>query len=314
MLISSAIFAAFAVVMVGLLIVWSNPVNWVNRLVFSCSVHIAAWLTFLHMALATREGLVWLRWATSVSALIPFHFWLVKEAISGGGMGGGAVPYKRFLSWFLGSLLFVVIPFTDYFVPSHSTADRRVYGFGYYFYMVGVLGLYVALGFDSYRRMKVLSGGRRLALQVWLGGGCATAATIIILMVANVITHDSTYIKLQPFVVLVYYAATSFAITTYRIFNARQLLLVGVEKVLLVGPLWLPAPDLLDIGLKLFLPEPFAFLVTTGLSLWFAVSLNSWLDAVFRFYPQATSARQACFAAAQRRQRVSRWKRLFERY
>jgi len=312
MLISSAFFAAIAVVLVGVLIVWSNPVNWVNRLVCTCSVHIAIWLGFLHMALVTKDGLLWLRWATSVSALIPFHFWLVKEAIAGGMVGLNGVSLSGMIRWLASSLLFVAIPFTDYFVPSYSTAENRIYGVGYYFYIIGVFCLYAALGFDTYRRIRVLSGGQRLALQVWLGGGCATAAAIIILMVANAITHDSTYIKIQPFVVLTYYAATSFAITTHRIFNARQLFLVGVEKTLFVATVAAGA-YLLDVGLKLFLPEPFAFLVTTGLILWFAVSLNAWLDSVFRFYPQATSARQACFLAAQNETKSDQMVKAFEK-
>jgi signal transduction histidine kinase len=38
--------------------------------------------------------------------------------------------------------------------------------------------------------------------------------------------------------------------------------------------------------------------------LWIAVSLNTRLDGVFQFYPQATAARQAAFAAAQKGTRV----------
>ncbi len=196
-----------------------------------------------------------------------------------------------------------LLPHTEYFIPSHSTALRRLVGPGYSLYFGGVAALYVTLGVDSYRRLRSLSGGRRLALQVWLGGGCATAGTILFLMAANALTHDSRYIKLQPIVVLVYYTATAFAITTHRIFDARQLVLITAEKLILVAAVAASA-FALDRVFGFFVPEPLAFFITTALALWIAVSLNGWLDGLFRFYPQATSARQAAFTAAQNETRI----------
>jgi signal transduction histidine kinase len=96
--------------------------------------------------------------------------------------------------------------------------------------------------------------------------------------------------------VIVYYAATSIAITTHRIFDARQLILIGVQKCLLV----LVVAGLafgLDSILGHVLPEPFAFLLTTALMLGFASKFSAWLDFYFNFYPQATAARVACLQA-----------------
>src|SRR5689334_8807953 len=74
-----ALIAGIIVVMVGTLVLWSNPRRNVNRIVFTCSVHIALWLVCLHMALeaAPGQGLVWLRWSCAVSASVPIHFWIV---------------------------------------------------------------------------------------------------------------------------------------------------------------------------------------------------------------------------------------------
>ena len=51
MLNSTALFAATVVVLVGALIFWSNPKRFVNRVVFSCSIHISLWLLLLHLTL-----------------------------------------------------------------------------------------------------------------------------------------------------------------------------------------------------------------------------------------------------------------------
>lgn len=296
MLVSPASFAAFAVSCVGLIIIWANPGRSVNRLVFSCSLHISAWLAFIHLAITSMEGLIWLRWATSLSALIPLHFFLVMEAVAGKFSRGIRLSWKSSLFWLLPSLVFLVLPFTHYFIPAQSTGQNRLYGPGYYIYIFGVLGLYISLGIFALRRIRALSGGAKMTLQVWLGGGCASAATILGLMLVNAVTHDPTYIRIQPFVVLVYYAATSIAITTHRIFDARQLILIGGQKCFLV----LVVAGLafgLDRVLGHVLPEPFAFLLTTALMLGFASKLSSWLDFYFKFYPQATSARVACLQA-----------------
>jgi len=307
MLTSSALFAAFAVVGVGSLILWSNPVRWVNRVVFSCSIHIALWLTALHLTLSVAvgepEGLYWFRWTTAVSALIPLHFWLVKEAIASEFRSLREISLKRASGWLVVSLTLAALCFTEYFIPASSTHERRVYGVGYYVYIAGALGSYLALGIDAYRRIRGLSGERRLALQVWLGGGCATAATILALMIVNSLTHDVRFIRLQPLVVLVYYAGTAFAITTYRIFDARQILLVALEKGVLVL-LTAFVAYLVDWAIEPLLPSPFDFAATTALALWFAVTLNDWLDRIFLFYPQSTAARQAVFDAARRETRM----------
>jgi len=264
------------------------------------------WLVALNLTLTSAgQGLLWLRWTTAVAALIPLHFWLVKEAIASDFQELRGAKIRKAFGWLAMTVALTGICFTDYFIPSVSTHERRIYGFGYYFYIIGSLGLYIALAIDSVRRIKTLVGGRRLALQIWLGGGCAAAATILALMTANALTHNSNFIRLQPLVVLLYYAGTAFAITTSRIFDARQILLVTAQKLILIGTV-AAAAYVLDLGLSSVLPEPLGFLATTALALWFAGTLSNWLDSKFHFYPQATAARQAAFAAAQRETRVDK--------
>ena len=230
---------------------------------------------------------------------------MVMEAVAGKFASGFGLTRKSLVFWSAPSLVFLIIPFTDYFIPSHSTSQNRLYGQGYYVYIFGVLGLYLSLGLFTLRRIKALSGAAKMTLQVWLGGGCASAATILGLMWVNAVTGDASYIRIQPFVVIAYYAATSIAITTHRIFDARQLILIGVQKCLLVGVIASLAFGL-DGVLAFVVPEPFAFLLTTALMLSFAAKFNSWLDYYFKFYPQATAARTACLQAFKTESRIEK--------
>ena len=70
------------------------------------------------------EGLLWLRCATSVSALIPLHFFLVMEAVAGKFSSGFGLTRKSVVFWSIPSVVFLLIPFTDYFIPAHSTGEK----------------------------------------------------------------------------------------------------------------------------------------------------------------------------------------------
>lgn len=308
MLISTSIFAAVAVLIVGGLIVWSNPHRTVNRLVASCSGHIGLWLFCVHLAVTKSGAVIWLQSACAVSAWLPFHYWLIKESIV---TTSSSLKWNRtHYAWILGAALLSILCYTEFFIPSYSTPTNRIRGWGYYVYIASILFSYIYVFIDGFRSFRKLTGIKRIELQVWLGGGCATAITILALMGINAATHDSRYIRAQPITVFLYYGITSYVITTYRIFNARQLLLVGAEKFILVSTVAATA-YLLDTTLTNIFPQTIAFLITTALALWFAVTLNTWLDNFFSFYPQATAARHAAFIAAQHETRIDKLETAF---
>ncbi len=283
---------------------WSNPTRAVNRSVFGCSLHIALWLGLHHVAVGAREGLFWVRVICAVAAWVPLDFALVKESLARGEEGFGLKGVR--LNWPLATIagVLTIVCFTDLFIPSHSTSAQKLYGPGYYGYIGGVFVMYAYVLQDALRQIRTLTGGKRLELQVWLGGGCAMATTILALMALNAGFHAPIYVKLQPLVVLGFYAGTVLAVTTYRIFDGRQVILVVTEKALLVAL----TSGVAFLASELFvtlLPRPLDLLVTTASALWFAITLNGWLDRVFQFYPQATVARQAVFEAARNETRVA---------
>ena len=303
MLSSYALWVSAVVALIGALIFWSNPARMVNRLVFTCSLHIAAWLAFLNLTITSArgspDGLFWLRWTYAISASLPLHFFFVKESIVAG-LGRDKLKLSwRMMGWVSVSLVLTVIPFTEVFIPSYSVATQPVRGWAYHGYEYGIVVLYAFLFRDSLRTIKTVGGAQRLELQVWLVGGCASAATILALKALSTLTHDPFYVGLQPFVALVYYGGTAYAITASRIFDARQLVLVVVEKIILIVAVACVA-YLLDLLIGEFLSPSLALLATTALALWFAAAVNSRLDRTFQFYPQGTAARQAAYAVARR--------------
>ena len=310
MLISLSLLAAIAVLIVGAVILWSNPSRLVNQSVFSCSAHIALWLGCLHIATTSAYGLFWVRMASAVGGSIPMHFWFGKETIAGGLNSSWPRRLVQFCPWLVLSAGLTMICFTEYFIPSHSTATKRVFGWGYYTYITLDLGLYGFLVIDTFRSIRRLTGVQRTELQTWLLGGCTIAVTVLALMALSAVTHDSQYIRLQPLIILFFFTATAVAISTYRIFDARQIFLVGARKLTLVAAVTAAAYGL-DYVFSLLLPEPFAFVATVAVALWLASIFNEWLDRIFHFYPQATAARQAAFDAAKRETRIDNLEKAF---
>ena len=311
---STSLFASVAVVGAGVLIFWANPIRAVNRVICTFSIHLALWLGFLHLATTfpqgSEEGIFALRMACAVGGMIPLHFWIVKECIAAGMQVSRLQWLVKLAAWSVISLALAAICFTDYFIPSHSISAIRIPGWGYHAYTIVVLVLYLYLIVDAFRTLQKLVGARRTELQVWLLGGCGLATCVVALMAVNSLTHDPSYIRLQPLVILFFYTATGVAVTTYRIFDARQLFLVGLQKLCLVAGVAAVA-YVLDTLFGLLLPGTIAFVATAAVALWFASILNSWLDKFFHFYPQATAARQAAFAAAQREIRFDKLEAAF---
>jgi signal transduction histidine kinase len=197
------------------------------------------------------------------------------------------------------SFVLAAAPFTEAFIPSHSSAEHRLRGWAFYGYIITGLGLYIIVFRDALKSVRSLVGVRRLELQLWIAGGCVTAVTVLCLMTLNAVTKNSKFVTLQPLAILVFYGGTAFAITTYRVFDARQILLLAVEKVALIVAVS-AITYILDLGFKSLLAEPFDFVVTIAAALWIAAALNRWLNRLFHFYPEATVARQAAFAVARR--------------
>ena len=304
------VVVAIAVASVGFAAFWANPQRAMNRAFFTGSLHVAVWLIILNQALTSSEGLFWLKWSCSIGGALPLHIWIIQQNIVDRRETSALTWVRHNWAWLVVTAFLAVVPFTESFIPSYSTSEHRLHGLGYFAYVGLSIIAYLYLFRDAYKNVKKLGGVRRLELQVWLVGGCVIAVAVLGMMALADITRDPLFIRLQPWMVLVFYAGTAFAITTHRIFDARQILLVGLQKLILVVAV-AGAAYVFDWALRIVLPEPFGFIATTALVLGLAVTLNGWLDRWFHFYPEATAARQAAFAAAQGESHVNKLEAAF---
>jgi signal transduction histidine kinase len=304
-MISTGELAGAVVAVVGGLLLWANPTRKVNRAIFASSTVVAAWLAFTQLAqLAQPErGLIWVRWATAAGGLAPLTLWMVKESIVGTFEFRSRAWLRKSIPWFMVAILLATVPFTELFIPFHSTPENRLRGPGYWPYYGVASAAYALLGWQSIKVLRTLSGARKVELQVWLLGGTAIATLIHLFIVLGWITHDLIYRKLQPIAVLVFYAGTAYAITSNRLFDARQIFMVGLEKLTLVVSATVAAYIVSEV-VGGILSETATLLTTTAIVVLATGKFNSWLDRKFQFVQHADVARKEAFSIAQRETRL----------
>lgn len=286
----------------GFAVSWANPTRRVNRFFLSTALHVAAWLFAVDSAGWDELDLTWVRAACAIGAYIPLHLWMLKEAVVER-EGAYWVAVRRGVAWRLGvGIALAGLCTMENFVSPGATGSLRP-GVGYLIYMIGVLIMYGVLCRETVVQIRALEGLSRLELQILLLGGSATATGVIALMAIHAFAGGIWTIQLQPILVMIFYAGTAIAITTHRVFDARQIVRVGVQKLLLVS-VCTGLAFAVDWCARLILPVPLDVLVTTAIVLWVASILGDFLAQRFEFFPGAGDARSATFAAARRENRV----------
>jgi signal transduction histidine kinase len=303
MLISTASVASAIAAVIGLLLLWSNPARRINRMACTCSFHWAVWLACLHVAAHMHGNSLWVRITCAVGAFLPAHFWIIGEVISDNLNIANARWRWRAGGLFLASTALAAVCFTQFFIAPAPLGARHAYGWAYYGYIVAIYVIYSFVLFRTFANSKVLAGAKKLELQIWLFGGCSTAVTIIGAMALNALTGTHRFIQFQPLLVLAFYSGTAYAITTHRIFDARQIFRVCLNKFILMAVV-AGAGYLTFVGLTLYFSDLVALLPTMAVALVCATYLKKWLDQRFEFYPEGTTARQAAYNVAHNETRI----------
>lgn len=310
MLIPIALIATIVVLLIGGLILWSNPQRPVNRVVFTCSLNWAAWLLCLHIASYLHAGVFWLRMACSVGAWLPMHFWIVNETIAKGGVIGDSRQIRWFLGWLFVSLIGAGMCFSESFIPYTSTSAHPIVGFGYYSYITLYFSLHIFVLYCTFRNLKSLTGGAKIELRIWLFGGCAMTLALLATMALNAFTKNILYIRLQPLFVLAFYGSAAYTITTYRIFDAGYILRTVSNKIILIASVAGVGFAIQSILVR-YIPPLFAAFCGISIALIVEPLLRTWLDRWFQFYSQATKVRQAAYIVAQSESRFEKLESAF---
>lgn len=308
---SSAILAAAFAACIGTAAIWANPKRWINQLFFTASIHVSIWL-ILRYASSVGQDLSLYRVTTALGALMHFHLWLIKEAVIGSVSSLREAIFRGGGKWWLiAGVGLAAVCFTEWFIPTPLVkGGAHQYRSGFFVYGTGLAALFLLLAWQTGRQMKLLHGVRRIELQLLLLGGTGAATFVVLLMILRSIWGAGWTSSLVPYVILILYAATVIGITTSKVFDARQLLLVVFHRGILVL-LVSCAAALLGLAIEPLFSEQVTILVIIAFSLWVAGIVRRSLDRFLQYYPRDGSARQAVLVAAQEERRVERLEETF---
>ncbi len=296
------IFLAVLVTLaIGAGVLYANPRRFVNWMFGVLSLNTALWLFFVFMAHRTGNRYMteadsnpatWLRVLAAAAAFFPWIVWLLKESILTDQTGVRRVFLRSWL-WLLIVLILAGLCFTDFFIPAGSTPDNPRRGLGYDVYNTANVLLYLTLIIQAYQQMRQAAGVQKLELQ-FLTINCALLGfTAITLNAIGRYTNFEIISRLNPLIVLGFYALTAWAVTFHRVFDARQVFLTVMQRLILMLTLCLgilgcrqllavtlepPA----DLVLSVILVSSVAFLLERKSRDWFRLSPEENVTALRR--------------------------------
>jgi signal transduction histidine kinase len=220
---------------VGCGVLYENPKRSMNRAFFVASLDVAAWLLSLEWLNnpANANPVLWLRIAWSISAIIPFFLWVIKDCALGGEFGLSSL--RKGWMWLTVGLGTAGLCYTQYFVPSGSTREHPQRGFGWTAYLVIVAACYLVLLFQAIVSLRMRAGIQKIELQVLLLGGTSAGFVCILLSALAPFFRAPVLSHLVPIVVFAFYTSTAWGITTQKIFDARDLFRTGFRACISIS-------------------------------------------------------------------------------
>jgi signal transduction histidine kinase len=273
---------------IGASVLWINARRFTNQVFALASLTSTAWLSFVYHALRAGEStpvgnpVPWLQAASAAGAFFPWIIWLLMQSIRTA-EGESLQALRRSWPWIAIGAGLACLCFTDSFIPHDSTPEHPQRGVGYLVYLVASVILYGFLVDQSYRLLRREQGVRRIEMQfLTMNAGIACLLAIIVNGIGSYLDIRALP-RLSPLIILGFYVLTAWAVTVHRIFDARQVFLSVLQRLLLVlllgfgifagwwlfGLILLPPADLL---LSVAVCTSLAFLVERKTREWFRLS------------------------------------------
>jgi signal transduction histidine kinase len=214
------------------LVLWANPRRRANQAAALALLQFTLWIAAREVSIRTEHGLLWFRLSVSIGALSPLLIWVLKASLE----SASWPEILRRCSLLLGlTIPLAAIPWTEWFIPSYSTREARVYGGGYAFYVASLLVIYTAQTALAIRYQRRSSGSRRLEFQVISLFGSLLGLAVLTLMAVDRVLDDSIPSYVSLVLVILYSGMLTFSLCTNRIFDAQYLFRFAARWVLLTA-------------------------------------------------------------------------------
>lgn len=266
---SIILLTAAVSVIVGLAVLWANSSRFLNRIFALSSSLVALWLWFVFKASdsgLSNEGnpgtdpVPWLKANHALAALFPWIIWLLKQSVLTH-ESEARKAMRNSLPWLGLGVALGCLSYLDSFILAEPLPNGARRGAAYSIYVFCSIILYLVLLIQTSRQLRQQTGIRRIEMQFLIFNAGIVSLFTILLNSAGYYLEYRALARLSPIIILGFYALTAWAVTVHRIFDARQLFLSVVQRLVLVlvlsfgiiGCRWLfglilPAPADLLLG------------------------------------------------------------------
>jgi signal transduction histidine kinase len=295
MSLSTALWAAIAAGITGVVVLWTNPSRATNRALFFSSLHVGCWLFGMHLMVAGGYHVFWLRCMVVLTALLPVHAWFVKDAFDRRVEPWWARLW-RCRGWLAFSALMLGWAAMDFSIPSTDVQQMRYWGAGHLLTMAGAGAVFVL---QAVSMMQGVNGVRRMELQVFLLGGATSTLVVVLSVGVGVLLEEPVVLELMPLLVVALFIGTTWALTSSQVLDARHIISAVLERLALVAGVVLIAWSV-QLLAQQFVHVGTAYVLSLASGLWFAAEMHPWLGDVFRRNSRLTQLRRAIFRVARK--------------
>jgi len=285
---NTALWAAIAAIITGVVAMWANPSRAINRALFFACGHVGLWLFSLFlMAGEGTVSTVWFRTAAILMVLLPAHAWGVKEVIVNGEVRLQALLWRSRM-WLIFAAVLTIWICTQGLAGAVQKWFLLVFGLALVlFFVISVNG------------MHGLRGVRRMECQIFILGAVSASAIALALIGGGVRFNEPVLLEMMPLLVIVLCMATVWALTSVQILAARYILAVAVERLALVAGVVVFVWGVQQLA-RQFVHSGTAYVLSLATGLWFAAELHPWLRGVFRQKSQLSQLKRAILAVSGR--------------
>lgn len=232
----SILLALLTNLVLGALVVWTNPRRRPNQFFFLLALVIAAWLISFWMIVLARtpeQADLAIRAASAVAIFVPIGFNLLRLAVQQADWSFGRVVYST-RGWLLTTSVVSALCFADLFLrgvvipeagPGVRLVPEPVYGPGALLYNLVFLASFVHMVTSLIRGTRRSAGVPRVELQFILTG--ATACVIVgtaFALLLPLLTGSAQVAQFAPLCVIILGVVIAYGIATRRIMDIADVL------------------------------------------------------------------------------------------
>jgi len=216
---------------VGASVFWSNPRRTINQAFTAASLFVAVWLSLLWLITSTRPAnpVPWIKAISAVGAFFPWLlWWLAHCIISPENKWSDLISSGKY--WLVSGVVLATIAASNWFIPTESTRETRIWGAGAMIYNGGLLVSYLALVGLGVREMRRQKGIQLVEIKIFLIGGAISCLVGLGLTMLAPMLGLPEVRALAPLAVLFFYGLTAWGITSQKIFDARRLFVAVMRR------------------------------------------------------------------------------------